>query len=557
MRLPLLLLLLSSASLAQGSLLLSDTLIVFNDVFVSDSSEKVLTLYNNGESTLYLQSAQSDDDAFRVGNHERLLAAGASIDIPLIFRPAQNIAYDRFVLLRFRDGDRDFKCRLRGNGRLENSYYASSFNLWGNDLKQALHNTIKGHVEFSYSDVWDILRDSDEDPDNSNNVILLYTGWSYAKSNNGGGASNWNREHVWAKSHGDFGKTPPAGTDVHHLRPTDVTVNSKRGSLDFDNGGTLYTDGDGPTECRYDNDSWEPRDAVKGDVARMMYYMAVRYEADDPYDLELVEKTGTSGPVFGRRSTLYNWHNQDPVSDFERRRNEIIYTDYQKNRNPFIDFPAFVDRLPSLSGRSDTHLQGRMFVLGDSVIMASVEPGAPGRFNLICVNSGGTDVQVSDISVEGPFSVSHTSFTVPAGASAGFEVRFNAAAQSGEYTGELTIVSDAPDRPEQSLPLHIKVQTATTLLDGENPVPDAFTVRPNYPNPFNGLTRFWVYSPRAEKLRLDLYDVRGQHVLRKDIPAAAGWRVISLNPGALSGGLYFYSFSNGRLIQNGKMVYLP
>ena len=555
MRLPLLLLVLSSASLAQGSLLLSDTLISFNDVFVSDSSEKVLTLYNNGDAPLYLQSAQSDDDAFRVGNHERLLAAGASIDIPLIFRPAQNIAYDRFILLRFREGDRDFKCRLRGNGRLENSYYASSFNLWGRDLKQALHNAIKGHVEYSYSDVWDILRDTDEDPDNRNNVILLYTGWSYAKSNNGGGASNWNREHVWAKSHGDFGKTPPAGTDVHHLRPTDVTVNSKRGSLDFDNGGTLYTDGDGPTECRYDNDSWEPRDAVKGDVARMMYYMAVRYEADDPYDLELVEKTGTSGPVFGRRSTLYNWHNQDPVSDFERRRNEIIYRDYQKNRNPFIDFPAFIERLPSLSGKSDPHARGRLFVLEDSVLMASVVPGERGRFTVLSANSGGMDVFISAITVSGPFTVSRDSLTVPAGGTAEFDLFFEPAS-GGVYTGELVLTSDAPGQEEQRLPLRMEVNSATALRR-ETFTPASFTVRPNYPNPFNGLTRFWVYSPRAEKLRLDLYDARGQHVLRKDIPAALGWRVISLNPGALSGGVYFYSFSNGRLMHNGKMVYLP
>ncbi len=560
MRWPALIWILSTTLYAQSALTLSDTLISFSDVYTTDSLERVLTLQNDGDEELYLQSVETDDAVFRVGDHVRRMAPGASIDIPLVFRPAQNIAYDRFVLLRFRDGDRDFKCRLRGNGRLENSYYASSFNLWGDDLKQALHNTIKDHVEFPYSasttDVWDILRDTDEDPENSNNVILLYTGWSYAKSNNGGGASNWNREHVWAKSHGDFGTDPPAGTDVHHLRPTDVTVNSKRGSLDFDNGGTLYTDGDGPTECRYDNDSWEPRDAVKGDVARMMYYMAVRYEADDGYDLELVEKTGTSGSVFGRRSTLYNWHNQDPVSDFERRRNEIIYTDYQKNRNPFIDFPAFVDRLPSLSGRSDTHLQGRMFVLGDSVFMASVEPGAPGRFRLLCVNSGGTDVQVSDIRVEGPFSVSRTSFTVPAGASAGFEVLFNATAQSGEYTGELTIVSDAPDRPEQRLPLHIRVQTATTL-DGENPVPDAFTVRPNYPNPFNGATQFWVYSPRPAKLRFNLYDVRGKQLLRREIPAATGWQKVSVRTGRLSGGIYFYTFSNGRERKGGKMVHLP
>ena len=151
--------------------------------------------------------------------------------------------------------------------QIPSGYYDSATGLTGESLKTALHNIIDDHTELSYDDVWDALKDTDEDPDNTSNVILLYTGVSSPKTNNGGGVSEWNREHTWAKSHGGFGTTMGAGTDVHHLRPTDVTVNSKRSSLDFDNGGTLYTD---PTvlvngsvisfntNCRYDDDSWEP-----------------------------------------------------------------------------------------------------------------------------------------------------------------------------------------------------------------------------------------------------------------------------------------------------------
>ena len=62
---------------------------------------------------------------------------------------------------------------------------------------------------------------------NPNNVILLYTGRSQSKNSNGGSVGQWNREHVWAKSHGDFGTSKPAGM-IHHLRPTDVQVNSTR-----------------------------------------------------------------------------------------------------------------------------------------------------------------------------------------------------------------------------------------------------------------------------------------------------------------------------------------
>ena len=233
--------------------------------------------------------------------------------------------------------------------QIPNGYYDSAQGLSGENLKTALHNIIKNHTEFSYSTVWSILQETDEDPNNHNNVILLYTGWSYAKSNHGGSASQWNREHVWAKSHGNFGTSNGPGTDVHHLRPTDVTVNSRRGNLDFDNGGTEYIDGDGATGCYVDSNSWEPRDAVKGDVARMIFYMAVRYEGGNGEpDLEVVDYVNSSPngePYMGKLSTLIQWNNQDPPDDFERNRNDVIYYQWQHNRNPFIDHPEYVNAI--------------------------------------------------------------------------------------------------------------------------------------------------------------------------------------------------------------------
>ena len=216
------------------------------------------------------------------------------------------------------------------------AYYDAAIGKTGAALKSALHNIIDDHTEISYSNVWTALRETDEDPNNSNNVILLYTGRSQSKFTNGGNVNDWNREHVWAKSHGDFGTSMGAGTDLHHLRPTDVSVNGTRSNLDFDNGGNEHSEASGNY---YDSDSWEPRDSVKGDVARMLFYMAVRYEGDSgEVDLELNNKVNNgTAPYHGKLSVLLQWHKQDPVDNFERTRNEIIYTDYQHNRNPFID----------------------------------------------------------------------------------------------------------------------------------------------------------------------------------------------------------------------------
>lgn len=234
--------------------------------------------------------------------------------------------------------------------QIPDGYYDSAEGLTGDELKAALHNIIDNHTTYPYTDsgtdVWDILKESDRDPNNANNVILLYTGWSINGPLEYDGGFGWSREHVWAKSHGDFDTDPPAGTDAHHLRPCDISVNSARGNKDFDNGGTQHAEA---TECYTDADSWEPRDAVKGDVARMMFYMATRYEGDvsgEP-DLELVDYVNSSPnkePLHGKLSTLIEWNTEDPVDDFEKNRNEVVYS-YQGNRNPFIDHPEYVNAI--------------------------------------------------------------------------------------------------------------------------------------------------------------------------------------------------------------------
>ncbi|NOY50040.1 MAG: T9SS type A sorting domain-containing protein [Chlorobi bacterium] len=226
--------------------------------------------------------------------------------------------------------------------QIPDGYYDDAEGLGGDELKAALHDIIDNHVEYSYNDLRDfILKNTDEDPDNANNVILLYTGRSQAKSTFGGGANDWNREHVWAKSHGGFGNNPPCGTDAHHIRPTDASVNSERGNLDFDEGGTPLEEAPG---CKKDGDSFEPRDEVKGDVARMIFYMAVRYEGSNGEpDLEVVDYVNTSPePEMGKLQKLLDWNMTDPPDDFEKNRNEVIYS-YQENRNPFIDHPEYVD----------------------------------------------------------------------------------------------------------------------------------------------------------------------------------------------------------------------
>ena len=242
-------------------------------------------------------------------------------------------------------------------------YYAEAIGLAGDDLKEALHQIIANHIPYPYTssstDTWDILQDSDQDPENNNNILLVYTNRSqdkgyrdgsgnYSQYENGNGtqSNSWNREHIWPKSHGFPNQDDIAYRDVHNLKPCDRSVNASRGVKDFDNGGNNHEEA---LSCLTDFDSWEPGDFVKGDVARILFYMVVRYDPgynyyNETFDLELVDYTTPDNfdPILGKLSTLLEWHVLDPVDDFEVNRNEVIYS-YQQNRNPFIDHPELVD----------------------------------------------------------------------------------------------------------------------------------------------------------------------------------------------------------------------
>lgn len=237
--------------------------------------------------------------------------------------------------------------------QIPSGYYQSAENLKGDELKTALYNIIKNHKTYPYSssstDTWDILKESDRDPDNSSNVILFYTGWSVNAEQEYNSGNGWNREHVWAKSHGDFGTSQGPGTDAHHLRPCDISVNSARDSRWFDYCDEPYLDNGLATGCYRSSTeyTWQPRAEVMGDVARIIFYMATRYEGENGEpDLEVIDyfpaDNYTNQPVHALLTSLLEWNELDPVDDFERNRNEVVY-DYQGNRNPFIDHPEYVN----------------------------------------------------------------------------------------------------------------------------------------------------------------------------------------------------------------------
>lgn len=223
------------------------------------------------------------------------------------------------------------------------SYYnGTDVSATGQTLKTNLANLITNtHVtDLSYTPgVWDALKQTDLDPTNANNVFLIYgyndtdsdvtNDRTRSKDNNGGGNGQWNREHTYPKSLGNpnLGTSGP-GADAHHLRASDVQFNGTRGSRP-------YIDDSGVAKAI--NNGFYPGDEWKGDVARMMMYMYLRY---GNRCLPNTVGLGNSSYSPEMRDIFLEWNAEDPVSQVEKNRN-VLLEGIQGNRNPFIDNPAF------------------------------------------------------------------------------------------------------------------------------------------------------------------------------------------------------------------------
>lgn len=258
-------------------------------------------------------------------------------------------------------------------------YYARVNTSSASQLRCSLHATIKGHTAYPYSsgttNTWSILEIADEDPLNSSRILDVYRNHSYAKiTDRAGGAAGikYNREHTWPKSLGFSSETGNLGlpnsphTDTHMLYLSDANYNSDRGNKPYTNcsGCTerateAYNGAGGGSGVYPGNSNWfngsgfQTWGKRKGDMARAVLYMAIRYEGgthpttgqSEP-DLEMTDNaslivlTSSSPAYMGLLSTLIGWHQADPPDAAERARNEVIYS-FQGNRNPFIDHPEW------------------------------------------------------------------------------------------------------------------------------------------------------------------------------------------------------------------------
>ncbi len=256
------------------------------------------------------------------------------------------------------------------NAQAPSGYYNSATGT-GYTLKTQLYNIIKGHTDRGYAGLWTTYQTSDRDNqnENDNTIFDLYSenqsgtdpyNYIYSTDQCGTYASEgdcYNREHMVPQS--VFNSSAPMVSDAHFIPPTDGKVNGMRSDYPHgnvasaswisQNGSKLGTS----AVSGYTGTVFEPNPAFKGDIARMYFYFATRYEnVVARYTYPMFNKTSNQVFTTAFRDMLLAWHAADPVSTREIARNNAIYA-RQGNRNPFIDNPNYVNMIWG-GGTSDT-----------------------------------------------------------------------------------------------------------------------------------------------------------------------------------------------------------
>lgn len=259
-------------------------------------------------------------------------------------------------------------CAVSAIAQIPAGYYDTATGT-GYNLKTQLYNIIKGHTSFGYDGLYDTYQTSDRDYfyENDGTILDMYSenpngtdpytysaGESQRCGNYQSEGDCYNREHIIPQS--VFNEAQPMKSDAHFVVPSDGKVNGYRSNHPFgivgsatytsQNGCKLGSASNSGYAAGYSGTVFEPINEFKGDIARMYFYFATRYQNVITGFGSYAMFNGTSTQVFSPTflEILKHWHAEDPVSQREITRNNAIYA-RQDNRNPFIDHPEWVETI--------------------------------------------------------------------------------------------------------------------------------------------------------------------------------------------------------------------
>lgn len=345
-----------------------------------------------------------------------------------------------------------------GRAEVPANYYQSCEGKTGEALLQALCSVISSHTQMSYSKLWDMYKKTDIKANGK--IWDMYSNVEFTPGTNQCGTySNvgdcYNREHSFPKSW--FNDSVPMYTEAFHIYPTDGKVNGQRSNYPFGecaNGERLSYGqymGAGKlgasTFDGYSGTVFEPDDVYKGDFARSYFYMAACYNNRIAYWSSPM-LAGNNYPSFSTWAVnlLMKWTRLDPVSEKETTRNDLIYDDYQGNRNPFIDYPELAEYIWGNKVGTAWYPGGEPTPeINTPVDGSSIDFGtaAVGRPKTVTVNVLATNLAEDvSVAVSGVGFNASTNTITAAAAMAGYELTVSfLSATERTSTGTLTLTS--------------------------------------------------------------------------------------------------------------------
>ncbi|MCB9261648.1 MAG: endonuclease [Flavobacteriales bacterium] len=394
---------------AFGQISVSTTSLVFDETFTKDSTEKTVLITNHFSVYVDLEVGIYQSD-FSVNESTFSLAPNNSKTITVKFKPRHNINYNTELVIYETSKVQVFgglAVDVRGTGKYADTYYSSTQNLFEEDLKQELKSILaKNYTNLGYNGARDVMYGNIDN--HGGQVECIYTGRKATFNTRSGATSNnFNCEHTWPQSL--FNQTEPERADIHHLFPTDETANGKRGNYPFAVVvNPSWTDGG----SKQSGSIFEPRDAHKGDAARALFYFATRYQ-------------NYSGFLTDQETLLREWATRFPPAQNAIDRNNAVFG-YQKNRNPYIDHPEFLERIHSISTTSVAPQITEMSIsTNDEIIMENAK-GKTLTYQFSITNLGNQNITFTAITPSNnQIAVDNGSFVITPGESKIVTLTFN------------------------------------------------------------------------------------------------------------------------------------
>jgi Endonuclease I/Abnormal spindle-like microcephaly-assoc'd, ASPM-SPD-2-Hydin/HYDIN/CFA65/VesB-like, Ig-like domain len=515
------------------------------DVNVRDSIS--VMLHNTGTDTVTVTDILGTKAAFTVHPTAQTIPPGDSATLRISFETHQNVTWKDVLIFESSGTHGPLPLSLCGTAVFPDTRYASTQNLWENELKDALLALISNQTVLTYFPARDRMFETIDDPAGTDTIECVYSGRRiHAATRLQAQSQSFNTEHTWPQS--KFNSEEPMQSDLHHLFPTDSAANTARSNLPFAPviSNIMYNVGGSKAGFSPNGlPAFEPRDVHKGDAARAMFYFVIRY--------------GNRGTFLDQLQEIYlrSWYTLDPVSQKERDRNNAIEF-FQKNRNPFVDHPEFLERISVLRNTVAPALQPDIRVSPPVVNFGSIAAGDSAEWRILIANSGRAPLHLTGIApgTSSPaFRIIDSATIVEVDTFAIVRLRFVPPASGATYVDSVVIRSDDPDAGTVVVSLSGS-STGSTVVQ-ESAAPALFSLFPNYPNPFNPTTTIHYTNPVAVHVRLQVFDVLGREVIRLvDEEMPPGEHAVVWTAGGVSSGVYMYRLIAGNMMMTRRMMVL-